>query len=206
MINKGIYYNQLIPNEIIGGCICIYENVWTNWKETIDIIESETSNPDSEASWHRARTINEGIYQNHRTNLDLGITYSIECGNSRLISVQNQFCTLINSAASYYVNRFSIKQNYFHEPYNALKYYPGKEYHTHYDGDTPTKRHISCILYLNSDYEGGELEFPHFNVKLKPESGMFLMFPSNFAYAHTAKPVISGIKYALVTWLNDCQP
>jgi predicted 2-oxoglutarate/Fe(II)-dependent dioxygenase YbiX len=68
---------------------------------------------------------------------------------------------------------------------------------------TSTGRSVSAICYLNNDYEGGELEFPHFNLTIKPEPGMLILFPSNFAYAHIAHPIISGTKYALVTWLRD---
>jgi len=64
-------------------------------------------------------------------------------------------------------------------------------------------RSISALCYLNSDYEGGEIEFVNFGVKIKPESGMMILFPSNYAYMHIAHPVISGIKYALVTWIRD---
>jgi hypothetical protein len=204
MINRGIYYKPKEPDVIVGGCISIYENAWQNWKETIETLERECNTPDSGVFWNRATTIGQGIYQQARTNLDLGITFCIESfGNEELIKIQNQFCNLINSAASHYVNKFQVKETYYHEYYNALKYKEGTEYHTHYDGCTSTQRHISCILYLNDDYDGGELEFPNFNLKIKPEAGMFLMFPSNFAYAHTAKPVKKGTKYALVTWLHD---
>jgi predicted 2-oxoglutarate/Fe(II)-dependent dioxygenase YbiX len=64
-------------------------------------------------------------------------------------------------------------------------------------------RALSAICYLNDDYEGGEIEFPEFKVKIKPEAGMLILFPSNFAYKHTAYPVTKGTKYALVTWIHD---
>jgi predicted 2-oxoglutarate/Fe(II)-dependent dioxygenase YbiX len=64
-------------------------------------------------------------------------------------------------------------------------------------------RCISCIAYLNSDYEGGEIEFVNFGVKIKPQPGMLIIFPSNFAYRHIAHPVTSGTKYNLVTWIKD---
>ena len=87
--------------------------------------------------------------------------------------------------------------------YNILKYESGQEYKVHYDGATGQGRHISCILYLNESYEGGEIEFPAFGFKIKPQAGMLVMFPSNFAYRHIAHPVLSGTKYAMVTWLHD---
>ena len=66
-------------------------------------------------------------------------------------------------------------------------------------------RSVSAICYLNDDYEGGELEFVNFKLKIKPQAGMMILFPSNFAYMHIAHPVTSGTKYAMVTWIRDRQ-
>jgi predicted 2-oxoglutarate/Fe(II)-dependent dioxygenase YbiX len=66
-------------------------------------------------------------------------------------------------------------------------------------------RVVSAILYLNDDYEGGHLEFPNFGIKIKPQAGMLILFPSNYAYTHAAHPVTKGTKYALVTWIRDRQ-
>jgi predicted 2-oxoglutarate/Fe(II)-dependent dioxygenase YbiX len=64
-------------------------------------------------------------------------------------------------------------------------------------------RCVSALCYLNDDYEGGELEFTNFNVKIKPLPGMLILFPSNYAYRHVAHPIKSGTKYSLVTWIRD---
>jgi predicted 2-oxoglutarate/Fe(II)-dependent dioxygenase YbiX len=84
-----------------------------------------------------------------------------------------------------------------------LRYKGGQQYKAHADGTTADGRSVSAIVYLNNDYEGGEVEFVNFGVKIKPEPGMLLLFPSNYPYTHIAHPVISGTKYAIVTWMKD---
>jgi predicted 2-oxoglutarate/Fe(II)-dependent dioxygenase YbiX len=84
-----------------------------------------------------------------------------------------------------------------------LRYRGGQEYKAHFDGTTGSGRSVSAIVYLNNDYEGGHVEFTNFGVKIKPEPGMLLLFPSNYAYTHIAHPVTDGTKYAIVTWLHD---
>jgi predicted 2-oxoglutarate/Fe(II)-dependent dioxygenase YbiX len=91
----------------------------------------------------------------------------------------------------------------WHEDYSALKYSEGEEYRAHYDGHTATGRSISALVYLNSNFDGGELEFVNFGIKIKPQPGMLILFPSNFAYQHIAHPIVSGTKYSLVTWIKD---
>lgn len=54
---------------------------------------------------------------------------------------------------------------------------------------------ISIVVYLNDDYQGGEIEFPKQNISLKPESGSLVIFPSYEPYTHDPKPTTSGDKY-----------
>ena len=63
-------------------------------------------------------------------------------------------------------------------------------------------RQMSMVAYLNDEYEGGELEFINFDLKIKPQKGSVILFPSAFPYAHIAHPVDIGTKYAMVTWFS----
>jgi len=64
-------------------------------------------------------------------------------------------------------------------------------------------RVLSVLLYLNDDYEGGEIEFRHSGIKMKPEPGSILFFPSNFLYVHEVYPVTRGPRYALPNWYHN---
>lgn len=66
-----------------------------------------------------------------------------------------------------------------------------------------SSRVLSVLLYLNDDYEGGEIEFKHSNLKFKPEAGSVLFFPSNFLYVHEVYPVTKGPRYALPNWYHN---
>jgi predicted 2-oxoglutarate/Fe(II)-dependent dioxygenase YbiX len=62
---------------------------------------------------------------------------------------------------------------------------------------------LSVLLYLNDDYEGGEIEFRQSGLKFKPEAGSVLFFPSNFLYVHEVYPVTRGPRYALPNWYHN---
>ena len=203
MVN-GFFPGVLHPNTIVAGCINIHENVWPNPQETINAIEKECANSDSPEAWFRAETIGSGTFQSARTNLNMGVTDLALRQNSLLMqNIHNQFNMILLAATQSYANRYDIHDQLIHEPYSVLKYSGGQEYKAHYDGGSTTGRCISAITYLNDDYEGGELEFPNFDIKIKPEPGMLILFPSNFAYSHIAHPVSNGTKYAIVTWIRD---
>jgi predicted 2-oxoglutarate/Fe(II)-dependent dioxygenase YbiX len=48
------------------------------------------------------------------------------------------------------------------------------------------------VYYPNDDYEGGELDFIHFGVKIKPRAGQLFLFPSGYSYEHKVHPVTGG--------------
>lgn len=66
-----------------------------------------------------------------------------------------------------------------------------------------SSRILSVLLYLNDDYDGGEIEFRHSGIKFKPEAGSVLFFPSNFLYVHEVYPVTKGPRYALPNWYHN---
>ncbi len=203
MVN-GIFPGEILPSTTVAGCIDIYENVWPSPEQTISMAESEAANPNSGAYWEQAGTVTDGPFQNYRTNKLMGITHLAQVsGNPVLQNIHNQFNMLLLASTIPYGRRMGINEGFWHEHYNLLRYSGGEEYKAHYDGGTHMARAISAVVYLNSDFEGGELEFTHFGVKIKPQPGMLILFPSNYAYSHIAHPVTSGTKYALVTWIRD---
>lgn len=201
---EGIFPGQLQPDITVAGCIDIFENAWPLPKETVDLIKIETSNPDSDFKWYKSSTTDHGVYQNHRTNYDLSITQIADVYNNNLAkTLHNQMYFLLLAASLPYFNKHGIHPPLVHEYYNILKYSGGQKYDSHYDGSASNRRAVSAIVYLNNDFDGGEIEFVNFNIKIKPEPGMLLLFPSNYAYRHIAHPVENGEKYAIVTWMFE---
>jgi hypothetical protein len=203
---NGLYLQEREPDAVVAGCVAIYESLWPNPEQTIDAIEELCHTPDSGINWNRAGTIGAGAYQDARTNSLMDITYLSDItNNSTIQNINNIFYTALLTTSNSYAKKFDIHEPLFHENYQLLRYRGGQEYKAHYDGGTRIGRAISALCYLNSDYEGGELEFVNFGIKIKPEPGMVILFPSNYAYMHVAHPVTSGTKYSLVTWIRDRQ-
>lgn len=66
-----------------------------------------------------------------------------------------------------------------------------------------SSRVLSSVMYLNDDYEGGEIEFKNSNIKIKPEAGSIIFFPSNFLYIHEVYPITKGFRYAMPHWYHN---
>lgn len=94
-----------------------------------------------------------------------------------------------------YAKRYSLEIGNL-TPLSISKYFEGASMGSHVDSysDNP-KETLSVVLYLNDNYNGGELYFKNQNIKIKPESGSLIAFPSSDPYFHESMPVTSGIKY-----------
>lgn len=66
-----------------------------------------------------------------------------------------------------------------------------------------SSRVLSSVMYLNDDYDGGEIEFVNSNIKIKPPAGSVIFFPSNYLYVHEVHPILSGFRYSLPHWFHN---
>jgi len=88
---------------------------------------------------------------------------------------------------------------------SILKYQNEGFYTWHTDHCVQFPRTMSCVLLLNNDYEGGNLCFRNpdgsgeWEVEVKPNR--MIIWPSNFLYPHTVKPVTKGTRYSIVSWI-----
>ncbi len=53
-------------------------------------------------------------------------------------------------------------------------------------------RDFGSIVYLNEEYEGGELYFPRLDLTVKPATGMLLAFTGGWHHEHGVLKVLSG--------------
>jgi hypothetical protein len=56
------------------------------------------------------------------------------------------------------------------------------------------------ILYLNGDYEGGELYFPEHDISFKPEPFSYICFPGGIENIHGVTEITKGTRYTMVSF------
>lgn len=86
-----------------------------------------------------------------------------------------------------------------------LRYEEENTFFNHIDNQPGNPRVLSVLMFLNDNFQGGELEFQEFNIKIKPEAGDVVVFCSAFPYVHRVHPVITGIRYSVVRWYEYSQ-
>jgi len=70
----------------------------------------------------------------------------------------------------------------------------------HFD-DSPenleTNTHYGLVLYLNDDYDGGELYYPKLEIEYKPKCGDLVIHPGTEEYTHGVRDIYNGTRYAI---------
>lgn len=121
--------------------------------------------------------------------------------------MQNIVTNVINPFYGFKVKDSEVPQLLCYEPGGHYKPHNDSEaLWTNPDGSTIWKksidRDLSTVLFLNDDFEGGEFVFPDLRIRIRPEPGLLVCFPSSRWFVHTVEPVKSGNRYTLVSWMT----
>lgn len=199
------------PFEDYHGAIRVYKKVFLNYQNIIDTFNksAETSQTWKWKNSHGAM-YNE---ETQRTSSEIALpTYGVDYSKLnpnrdeiRMIVLTSNMQERIMQHVAHYANHFGlhIKSN---EKTRLIKYNEGEFFKSHRDDHPLTPRTLSTVVYINDDYEGGELHFKYFNFTYKPEFGDLIVFPSNYAYHHESMPIKNKTKYILTDfWIEGVE-
>ena len=186
----------------------IHEGWYENAPKLLALINEAAELEYSPTAWTRSRT-GVGDHQGaneHRSSVEseLGCFAHVDFNDPDFDALQQEM-EEFQAALDQLVNNFRRVYDLSlcaDEGFRAIRYQNKAEYRIHHDHHAQNSRALSMVLFLNDDFEGGQLEFPHQKVTIEPTAGTVALFPSNFPYAHIAHPVEKGTKYSLVTWFR----
>ena len=116
--------------------------------------------------------------------------------------------SFVENCLAHYLNEVPCANNFpafsIQERYNVLKYKPGQGYHAaHHDympgNPLAESRHLTCVVFLNTVEEGGELEFTQQSIQVRPVEGRTVIFPSGWTHTHRVLTP-SEDRYVLQLW------
>jgi hypothetical protein len=187
--------------EILHPEIHYYKNViedpqaFIKELEEMDSLQSTVSQISKWEQWNASG--NDAIFGSVKRcflNLFQNITES-DRSNSKLCSI---VAHNVISIGEQYSKDSGIDLGYLPVYFGINKYNVGVHMGAHvdaYDG-ADDESTVSMVMYLNDDYEGGEIEFPNHEILLKPEAGSVVVFASK-GVLHDPKPTKSGSKYMI---------
>jgi len=154
-------------------------------------------------------------HQRSGKNQDERIVMDISSHN-RMYHVDNTLCEeFYQTVAKWYEEQYKAKYSILtndkniatvqHSPkgMSIQKSLPHQGYHYWHCENSALAvscRMMTYTLYLNDVDEGGETEFLYAGVKIKPEAGKLVFFPTNFLATHRGNPIYKGVKYLITGW------
>jgi len=223
-----------IKKNILHEKVYYYENAIENFEEVMKEINSLTKAVSSENiplwdDWTASdeKTFIYGETQvfdlNQIKNMDEPYKSSMEYIYTNILK------SLYNVSKDYAESIGDLDKPRLFPVFNIKKYNTGSAMGAHYDqldGDKTLR--YSLVMYLNDDYEGGEISFKMSDYKdhnkiqsidedyliaknknqvdfgVKPSAGSVIIFPSSAPYYHVAHTVKSGVKYMIPShWIHN---
>jgi hypothetical protein len=110
-----------------------------------------------------------------------------------------------------YSNNYTINLDQYPHAiidFKVQKTLPTEGYHVwHYENEGRDSRRFAVYtLYLNDVEEGGETEFLHQSLRIKPKKGTIVIFPAGYTHLHRGNPPLSGEKYIVTGWISWIDP
>ena len=178
----------------------------------------EVINCSESIPFNRSEVLTEGggVRSSYRTNDSATIPYDLQDqAHGYINAAVLEWSKLIENNMPFDINSLPLPGrtaglDTFFEMVSLLRYSTDQEYNWHVDcpwvagtGRPELAAHerlITVVVYLNSDFKGGETEM--LDQVYTPEAGKALVFPATWAFPHRARPITEGTKYALVTWYH----
>ena len=191
-MNQPTEYNKLHKDQFILGWYIDKEIC----KKMIDLFQSLSHH-------HQPGKLGVGVVDETRKK-STDILFGIPSQNSVICEYLNN----LSQCVDLYKKEYTVLQESF-SPWAAQSdfaiqwYKPNESYsklHCERSSYKTTNRMLVFMTYLNTVTDGGETEFVHQNLKVQPEEGLTLIWPSDFTHMHRGIPSPSQHKYIATGW------
>lgn len=151
----------------------------------------------------------DGVIGQREVNKD--IKESVDCvlGDGKLF---DDYTSYLQNMCLDYVNDYPYSAAYdpwgITEPINIQRYKPNQGFYGWHTERTTFRepsasRLLVFLTYLNNiKKEGGETEFYHQDIKIKPKRGLTIIWPADWTFTHRGIPAKEETKYIATGWFN----
>ena len=100
---------------------------------------------------------------------------------------------------------FNFTQDIYADIFQFVRWLEGNALYPHADAENPDGsphpfpyRNFAAVLYLNDNYDGGQIYFPTLdNFRPEIEVGTLAIFPGTVEYLHGVTKITSGTRYTI---------
>lgn len=158
----------------------------------INNTDSELNDNTSITKWKKWSASNDEYVFGEQKTINPSIEQETDIS---LLYINKQIKNAIYKGSEAYAKEYGLDLGYL-TPLSISRYHVGKHMGSHIDSYGDDRSPIlSVVLYLNDNYDGGELYFKNQNVNIKPTAGSIVIFPSVEPYYHESREIQRGTKY-----------
>ena len=155
----------------------------------------------------------QGVFGGGKANLKVKSTIDIAINPNDLknpkYKIFNQYIGELHKCFLEYQNQWpflkTMIKNIDIPSFNIQKYSKGDHFaHMHSERTSLNTLHrlFAWMTYLNNVDDGGQTNFSHYGIKIKPEIGKTLIWPAEWTHAHSGGILKSGTKYIITGWMH----
>ena len=178
------------PDEVLNPII--------DWCNTLDLKHGMTMDTDGSAvQWDGESEAQKECFENCITWPTLNVP-GVEI-----------YLSFVQSALELYTNKYKPLRTggiFKMDPqFNYQKYPLGKSYngwHSERASLKSSNRMLVWMMFLNDCEDGGETGFLYQNLKIKPEKGLLVFWPSDYTHTHRGLPSFKTEKQILTGWYS----
>jgi predicted 2-oxoglutarate/Fe(II)-dependent dioxygenase YbiX len=112
-------------------------------------------------------------------------------------------------AAYRIAEHFAVEKLLYSDSQQLVLWKEGRGMPVHVDNAHPDGSHhntphraFASVVYLNDDYEGGEIFFPRLGCRIKPTAGLLVAFRGTADAPHGVTTVRRGERYTMPSWYS----
>jgi hypothetical protein len=125
--------------------------------------------------------------------------------------VRHQLVEIRKRVRSEIIGAYHLIQPIFADTLQFVRWPEGYEQQPHADSENPGGvshpyhwRSYASLIYLNNDFEGGRIYFPHQRLVPQITPGMLVFFPGTLEYLHGVSRITRGQRFTVASfWTFD---
>ena len=149
---------------------------------------------------------NEYLFDQHESSIEYWSGKCINYNNPHIPEDIKHILKQICLGMRKFISLNAQGENYLYSEYpQIVRWKEGREMTPHadnieQDNVTPNSspwRSFGGVLYLNSDFEGGNLYYPNLGIQVSPRPGMIVLHPADIKYTHGVSKITRGKRFTI---------
>jgi len=177
---------------------------YTDKKVSTDLIKYFEKSPNKGPGFLHLKDGETGVDKKKKLSTDLRIRLKNE--DKEILNYYKELTKVVGEYKKKY-KYCDVRQDEWAiiEDWNIQRYKPNEGYFAkHYErfGLATVYRHLAFMTYLNDVNDRGQTEFVYQKLKIKPETGLTLIWGCDWTFTHRGIPSPTETKYIATGWFN----